>query len=138
MPWRACTSSQLKVCALTSLLSDPPALPAASTDLLQGGHALWLPRLSAAHACSYGRVPQWSHFAALHNANHCGPLPLCAGLGNPRDALQRGQERLATAHGSQCGFCTPGFVMSMYSLLRSKPEAPTEEEIEENLAGNLW
>ena len=42
------------------------------------------------------------------------------------------------AHGSQCGFCTPGFVMSMYSLLRSKPEAPTEEEIEENLAGNLW
>jgi len=48
------------------------------------------------------------------------------------------QERLARAHGSQCGFCTPGFVMSMYSLLRSKTEAPTEEEIEENLAGNLW
>ncbi len=38
----------------------------------------------------------------------------------------------------QCGFCTPGFVMSMYSLLRSKPEAPTETEIEEALAGNLW
>jgi hypothetical protein len=31
-----------------------------------------------------------------------------------------------------------GFVMSMYSLLRSKPTAPTEEEIEEALAGNLW
>lgn len=28
--------------------------------------------------------------------------------------------------------------MSMYSLLRSKPEAPTEEDIEEALAGNLW
>jgi hypothetical protein len=39
----------------------------------------------------------------------------------------------------QCGFCTPGFVMSMVALLRSKaPAAPTEEEIEENLAGNLW
>lgn len=48
------------------------------------------------------------------------------------------QERLARAHGSQCGFCTPGFVMSMYSLLRSKPEAPTETDIEETLAGNLW
>ena len=48
------------------------------------------------------------------------------------------QQRLAHAHGSQCGFCTPGFVMSMYSLLRSKTEAPTEEEIEDNLAGNLW
>eukprot|EP00887_Chlorella_sp_A99_P006651 scaffold3.g6651.t1 len=59
------------------------------------------------------------------------------GIGNSRDGLHPVQERLANAHGSQCGFCTPGFVMSMYSLLRSKREAPTEEEIEENLAGNL-
>lgn len=61
-----------------------------------------------------------------------------AGLGNPRSGLHPVQARLAKAHGSQCGFCTPGFVMSMYSLLRSKPEAPTETEIEDNLAGNLW
>ncbi|KAK9811378.1 hypothetical protein WJX72_002855 [[Myrmecia] bisecta] len=59
------------------------------------------------------------------------------GIGNSRDGLHPVQERLAKAHGSQCGFCTPGFVMSMYSLLRSKPEPPTEEEIEDNLAGNL-
>ncbi len=48
------------------------------------------------------------------------------------------QERLARAHGSQCGFCTPGFVMSMYALLRSRPAPPSEADIEENLAGNLW
>ncbi|KAL6770287.1 XDH1 [Auxenochlorella protothecoides x Auxenochlorella symbiontica] len=59
------------------------------------------------------------------------------GLGNPRDGLHPVQARLALAHGSQCGFCTPGFVMSMYALLRSKPEPPTEHEIEEALAGNL-
>ena len=51
------------------------------------------------------------------------------------------QEKLALAHGSQCGFCTPGFVMSMYSLYRSRVQdglgAPTMEEIEDNLAGNL-
>jgi xanthine dehydrogenase/oxidase len=47
------------------------------------------------------------------------------------------QERLANAHGSQCGFCTPGFIMSMYTLLRASPEPPSQEEIEENLAGNL-
>ena len=81
---------------------------------------------------------QWTQSDALTSANDCGPLPFCAGLGNPRDGLHPVQERLSKAHGSQCGFCTPGFVMSMYSLLRSKPEAPTEEEIEENLAGNLW
>ncbi|KAH0852828.1 LOW QUALITY PROTEIN: hypothetical protein HID58_093669 [Brassica napus] len=46
-------------------------------------------------------------------------------------------ESLASSHGSQCGFCTPGFVMSMYALLRSNKTPPSEEEIEESLAGNL-
>lgn len=47
------------------------------------------------------------------------------------------QESLVRSHGSQCGFCTPGFIMSMYSLLRSSQTPPTEEQIEESLAGNL-
>ncbi len=60
------------------------------------------------------------------------------GIGSLRTGLHPVQERLANAHGSQCGFCTPGFVMSMYSLLRSKNgNSISEEEIEENLAGNL-
>ncbi|KAL6966456.1 xylitol dehydrogenase, partial [Sarracenia purpurea var. burkii] len=46
-------------------------------------------------------------------------------------------ESLAQSHGSQCGFCTPGFIMSMYALLRSSQTPPTEEQIEESLAGNL-
>lgn len=44
---------------------------------------------------------------------------------------------MANSHGSQCGYCTPGFVMSMYALLRSSEKPPTKEDIEENLAGNL-
>lgn len=44
---------------------------------------------------------------------------------------------MARTHGSQCGFCTPGFVMSMYALLRSSQTPPSEEQIEECLAGNL-
>lgn len=47
------------------------------------------------------------------------------------------QESLARSHGSQCGFCTPGFIMSMYALLRSSQTPPSEEQIEESLAGNL-
>ena len=39
-------------------------------------------------------------------------------------------------HGSQCGFCTPGFIMAMYALLRNKPY-PTEADINEALQGNL-
>ena len=36
-----------------------------------------------------------------------------------RQGLHPVQEALSKSHGSQCGFCTPGFVMSMYALLRS-------------------
>uniref|UniRef100_A0A0N5BDQ5 Xanthine dehydrogenase n=1 Tax=Strongyloides papillosus TaxID=174720 RepID=A0A0N5BDQ5_STREA len=46
------------------------------------------------------------------------------------------QERLYQGHGSQCGFCTPGFIMAMYTLLRNNSE-PTIEEIDEAIQGNL-
>jgi aerobic carbon-monoxide dehydrogenase small subunit len=39
-------------------------------------------------------------------------------------------------HGLQCGFCTPGFVMSAVALLEDNPH-PTDEEILEGLSGNL-
>lgn len=53
-----------------------------------------------------------------------------------KDNLHPVQKRLAFLHGSQCGFCTPGIVMSLYTILRSNPDA-TPEEIEESLDGNL-
>ncbi len=37
---------------------------------------------------------------------------------------------------AQCGFCTPGMIMSALSLLNEKPN-PTEEEIRDGIAGNL-
>lgn len=46
------------------------------------------------------------------------------------------QERIAKSHGSQCGFCTPGIVMSMYTLLRNNPE-PHMEDIEDAFQGNI-
>lgn len=58
------------------------------------------------------------------------------GLGNTRDGLHPIQERIARLYGSQCGFCTPGIVMALYSFLREHPKA-TAKEIEESLDGNL-
>jgi xanthine dehydrogenase/oxidase len=46
------------------------------------------------------------------------------------------QQRVALGNGSQCGFCTPGIVMSLYALLRNNP-TPTEEDVEEAFDGNL-
>jgi carbon-monoxide dehydrogenase small subunit len=39
-------------------------------------------------------------------------------------------------HGLQCGFCTPGFLMSAVALLRTQPQ-PTDEQIMETLGGHL-
>jgi xanthine dehydrogenase small subunit len=46
------------------------------------------------------------------------------------------QKAMIDCHGSQCGFCTPGFVMSLFALYKNNP-SPTRREIDEALAGNL-
>ena len=58
------------------------------------------------------------------------------GIGNSRSRLHAVQERLAEYHGSQCGFCTPGIVMSMYTLLRNRP-VPSSEDLDVYFQGNL-
>ena len=51
-------------------------------------------------------------------------------------ALSRVQQALVDHGGVQCGFCTPGLVMSVTDLLAREP-APTRIEIEEAISGNL-
>ena len=46
------------------------------------------------------------------------------------------QRALSECHGLQCGFCTPGFVVTITAFLRDHPE-PSGAEIEEAIAGNL-
>uniref|UniRef100_A0A6I8N722 FAD-binding PCMH-type domain-containing protein n=1 Tax=Ornithorhynchus anatinus TaxID=9258 RepID=A0A6I8N722_ORNAN len=58
------------------------------------------------------------------------------GLGSVRTRIHPVQERLAKCHGTQCGFCSPGMVMSIYTLLRNHPE-PSEDQVMEALGGNL-
>ncbi|WP_288756022.1 2Fe-2S iron-sulfur cluster-binding protein, partial [uncultured Pseudomonas sp.] len=46
------------------------------------------------------------------------------------------QQAMADCHGSQCGFCTPGFVMSLFALQKNSQGAD-EHQAQEALAGNL-
>ncbi len=46
------------------------------------------------------------------------------------------QRALVEQHGSQCGFCTPGFVMSLFALYKTNPK-PSRRDIDDALAGNL-
>jgi carbon-monoxide dehydrogenase small subunit len=57
------------------------------------------------------------------------------GLGDP-EHLHPLQQALRESHAFQCGFCTPGFVMSALALLRDNPQ-PDEAAVREVLSGNV-
>jgi carbon-monoxide dehydrogenase small subunit len=52
------------------------------------------------------------------------------------DRMHPVQEAFWESHSFQCGFCTPGFVMSTVAMLRENPD-PDEAEIRDSLGGNL-
>ena len=58
------------------------------------------------------------------------------GMGGPDGELSEVQEAFRQCHGLQCGFCTPGFVVSATAFLRDNP-TPSDEEIRVAMSGNL-
>jgi aerobic-type carbon monoxide dehydrogenase small subunit (CoxS/CutS family) len=58
------------------------------------------------------------------------------GLASSVEDLHPIQEAFWEAHGLQCGFCTPGFLMTLVPFLEENPD-PTETEIREAISGNL-
>src|SRR5579883_3408993 len=63
-------------------------------------------------------------------------LTTIEGLAGTNSELHPIQQAFREQHGLQCGFCTPGIILSVHAMLRDKPE-PTEEEIRHELSGNL-
>src|SRR5579885_1482295 len=63
-------------------------------------------------------------------------LTTIEGLAGPQEPLHPIQQAFRERHGLQCGFCTPGIILSVHAMLRNHPE-PTEEEIHHELSGHL-
>jgi carbon-monoxide dehydrogenase small subunit len=58
------------------------------------------------------------------------------GISHADGTLSAVQAAFQTEHGLQCGFCTPGFVVSLTAFLGRNPD-PTDDELREALSGNL-
>src|SRR3954447_19819784 len=61
-------------------------------------------------------------------------------LGAANGALHPVQQSMVDCHASQCGFCTPGFVMSLWAMYQhhlGRGERPTRRRIADELSGNL-
>lgn len=67
-----------------------------------------------------------------HGAN----ITTIEGMAAPDGSLSAIQAAFQEHHGLQCGFCTPGMVMSAAALLRENPK-PTEAEVRHHLEGNI-
>jgi carbon-monoxide dehydrogenase small subunit len=63
-------------------------------------------------------------------------LATVEGLALPNGALHPVQQAMHDHHGLQCGYCTPGILMTMTAFLKENP-SPSEEEVREALSGNL-
>lgn len=57
--------------------------------------------------------------------------------GADRLSLHPCQQAMVDCHGSQCGFCTPGFVMSLWHVYQTHEQAPTRSDLADALSGNL-
>jgi carbon-monoxide dehydrogenase small subunit len=66
---------------------------------------------------------------------HGNEIQTVEGLGTPDD-LHPIQKAFHEAHGLQCGFCTPGILMTLLPFLAANPH-PSEEEIRMAISGNL-
>jgi carbon-monoxide dehydrogenase small subunit len=110
-------------------------------DFLRQDCALTGTHLGCEHgvcgACSVvldGRVVRSCLVFAVQAAGH--EVTTVEGLTGPDGALTPLQEAFRAEHGLQCGFCTPGFVVTATALLADNPE-PTDDEIRDGLSGNL-
>ncbi|XP_055607619.1 xanthine dehydrogenase-like [Uranotaenia lowii] len=72
----------------------------------------------------------------VYSCHGCDILTV-EGIGNGAVGFHPIQKRLVGFNGSQCGFCTPGMVMSMYSLLESNNQSVTMRDVENNFDGNI-
>jgi len=103
-----------------------------------------LGRFGSKNACEQGECGSCS--VLLDGAMVCSCLVLAAAAegasvttveGMAEDPVASAvQAEMVAAGGVQCGFCTPGFVVSMADLLRRNPD-PDEFELREALSGNL-
>ena len=63
-------------------------------------------------------------------------LSTVEGLATPAGELHPVQQAMHDHHGLQCGYCTPGILMTMTAFLQENPQ-PSEHEVREALSGNL-
>uniref|UniRef100_A0A0A9YHM8 Indole-3-acetaldehyde oxidase n=1 Tax=Lygus hesperus TaxID=30085 RepID=A0A0A9YHM8_LYGHE len=104
---------------------------------LEGGCGACIVSVQSKHPSS-GQIVSYSVNSCLVPifACHGWSVTTVEGLGGKAHGYHKIQQRLAAANGTQCGYCSPGMVMNMHSLLESNPTL-TMKDVENSFGGNI-
>ncbi|XP_037946120.1 xanthine dehydrogenase-like isoform X2 [Teleopsis dalmanni] len=123
---------------LNTFIREHAQLTATKYMCLEGGCGACICVIRGKHPVT-GKLRTWAANSCLTLLNSLVNMEITTseGIGNKRIGYHPIQKMLAKLDGSQCGFCSPGFVMNMYGLLEAKEGKVTTEEVENSFGGNL-